>query len=82
MSEPPASQSELWRWRLQRLRTHARSGMLFAAGVLAVLLALLLYNLLVPDRPQLTTQEVNDSLPRHLRLPHLHQPLLHACTGR
>ena len=66
MSEPSASQLELWRRRLQRLRTHARSAAPFAAGVFAALAAFLLYNLLVPGPPQLTTREVNDSIAQAL----------------
>ena len=64
MSEPSPqdSPSELWRRCLQRLRTHARSATPFAAGVFAAFVALLLYNVLVPDPPQLTTREVNDSI--------------------
>ena len=66
MGEPFASQAELWRQRLQRLRTHARSGVPFASGVLVMLVALLLYNVVVPDRPQLTAREVNDSIAQAL----------------
>jgi S1-C subfamily serine protease len=57
---------ELWRWRLQRLRTRARSVVPFAAGVLAALVALLLYNVLVPGPHQLTTREVNDTVAQAL----------------
>ncbi len=53
---------ELWRQPLQRLRPHALSVMLFMGGALAVLVLLLLYNVLVPDLPQLTMREVNDSI--------------------
>jgi S1-C subfamily serine protease len=66
MNEPLASQAELWRRRLQRLRTHARSGALFAAGVLSVLVALLLYNISVSDPPQLTSQQVDDAIAQAL----------------
>jgi S1-C subfamily serine protease len=62
MSEPSTSQWELWRQRWQRLRTHARSAAVFAAGVFAALTALLLYNALLPAPPPLTTAEVNDSI--------------------
>jgi S1-C subfamily serine protease len=61
-----ALQSELWRRRLQRLRAHARSGLLFTAGVSAALAAILLYNILVPAPPQLTAGEVNDSIAQAL----------------
>jgi S1-C subfamily serine protease len=57
---------ELWRRRLQRLRTRARSAVPFASGVLAALVALLLYNFLVPGPPQLTTREVNDTVAQAL----------------
>jgi S1-C subfamily serine protease len=59
MSEPSASRSELWRQRLQRLRTRARRTAPFASGVLATLVALLLHSLLFPSPPQLTAQDVN-----------------------
>lgn len=52
----------LWRPRLQRLRTYSRSAAPFAAGVLAALVALLLYNVLVPNPPPLTRREVNDTI--------------------
>src|ERR671932_234618 len=66
MSEPSASRSELWRRRLQRLRTHARSAMPFASGVVAALAALLLYKVLVPGPHQLTTREVHDTVAQTL----------------
>lgn len=66
MRQLTALQWELWRRRLQRLRTLARSGVPFAAGVSAALAALLLYNVLVPPPPQLTTGEVNDSIAQAL----------------
>ncbi|GIK36532.1 MAG: hypothetical protein BroJett011_03650 [Chloroflexota bacterium] len=62
MSEPSASQAELWRGRWQRLRPYIHSTAPFAAGVLAALVALVLYNILFPDPTQLTTREVNDSI--------------------
>ena len=66
MSEPSTSRSELWRQRLQRIRTRARSAVPFASGMLAVLVALLLYNVLVPAPHQLTTREVNDAVAQAL----------------
>jgi S1-C subfamily serine protease len=66
MSEPPASQSELWQQRLQRLRTYVWQAAPFASGVLAAFVALLLYNVLVPVPPPLTTREVNDSITQAL----------------
>jgi S1-C subfamily serine protease len=62
MSEPPTSRSELWRRLAQRLRTRARGAAPFASGVLAALAALLLYNLLFPAPPPLTTREVNEAV--------------------
>ncbi len=59
MDETTVSHPNIWRDRLQRLRRFSRSGMLFASGVLAALLALLLYNVFVPTPPPLTTREVN-----------------------
>ncbi|MCL4294809.1 MAG: trypsin-like peptidase domain-containing protein [Anaerolineae bacterium] len=62
MDGSSASPAELWRGRLQRLRPYIRSTAPFAAGVLAALAALLLYNTLFPAPAQLTTREVNDSI--------------------
>jgi S1-C subfamily serine protease len=62
MNEPSVSRSERWRGRLQKLRAGVRRGAPFASGVLATLLALLLYNILVPAPHQLTTREVNDTV--------------------
>ncbi|SRR6266498_1660420 len=66
MSEPSASRSELWRRRLQRFRTRARNAVPFASGVLAALVALLIYRLLVPGSHQLTAREMNDSVAQAL----------------
>jgi S1-C subfamily serine protease len=46
----------------QRYRPHLRRAALFTAGVLAALVALLFYSYLTPDPPQLTTNDVNDSI--------------------
>src|SRR5262245_30643568 len=62
MNEPSASGSELWRGRLQRLRTPARRALPFASGVLAALVAILLYKVLVPGPHQLTTSEIHDTV--------------------
>ena len=62
MSESSALPPDLWRQRLQRLRSYPRNAALFAAGVLAALVALQLYNILVPAPPQLTIHEVNDTV--------------------
>ena len=62
MNEPSASPSELWQARVQRFRAWVRSTALFAAGVLAVLLALWLYGVLFPGPRPLTAGEVNESI--------------------
>jgi len=62
MSEPAASRSELWQRRLQRFRTRARRAVPFVSGVLAALVALLIYNVILPGPPQLTTRDVNQSI--------------------
>ncbi len=58
MNQVPASRSELWRRRLQRLRTYARSATPFLAGILAAFAAILLYNLVLPGPPRLTQTDV------------------------
>lgn len=62
LSEAPASRPNLW----QRLRGQARSAVLFAAGVCAALIALLLYDFLFPDPQYLTAREVSDSVAQAL----------------
>src|SRR5512139_3383441 len=62
MSETPASRLELWRQRLRRFRASLRRIAPFASGVLAALVALLLYNALVPAPHQVTTREVKDTV--------------------
>ncbi len=62
MDEQPVSRSERWRSRLGRLRAGVRRTTPFAAGVLAALVALLLYNALVPGPHQLTINEVNNTV--------------------
>ena len=59
MDETTVSHPNRWQGRLQRLRRFSRGGALFASGVLAGRLALLLYNTFVPTPPPLTTREVN-----------------------
>jgi S1-C subfamily serine protease len=51
-----------WWRRLYDLRTHARSVALFAAGILAALLGLLLYATLTPDPVQLTPVDLDASI--------------------
>ncbi len=62
MSEPSVSQSELWRERLRGVLTRLHRGLLFGSGVLAALLAFLLYNLFFIKPDQLTVTDVNDSI--------------------
>ncbi len=62
MIDPPASRSELWRNRFRRARARVRKVLPFAAGVFAALLAVLLYNLVVPGQRPLTTSDVNDTI--------------------
>jgi S1-C subfamily serine protease len=50
----------------QRIRPYARSLALFASGGLAVLVALMVFNTLVPGPTQLTMHEVNDSIAQAL----------------
>jgi S1-C subfamily serine protease len=59
MDETTISPPGVWQSRLQRLRKLSRSSLLFISGLLTALLALLLYNVLVPAPPPLTTREVN-----------------------
>ena len=66
MDEPSISRSELWRHRWQHLRARVRRAVPFASGVLAALVALLLYNALAPAPHQLTTREVNDTVAQAL----------------
>jgi S1-C subfamily serine protease len=58
-SEPPTT-SGLWRQRGQRLFARARGPLLFVSGILAALLALLLYNAIRPPTPPLSAREVNE----------------------
>ena len=60
--EPAASRSEQWRGRVQHFRRRARTALPFASGVLAALLALLVYRVVFPTAPPLTTRDVTDSV--------------------
>jgi S1-C subfamily serine protease len=59
MSEPSPSRRVRWLQRWQTSRARLRSALPFASGVAAALLALLLYNLLVPGPRPLSMAEVN-----------------------
>ena len=61
MNEPSASSPERWQERLTRIgRTRVKKAIPFLSGILAALLAILLYRLLFPGPHQLTGREVND----------------------
>jgi S1-C subfamily serine protease len=66
MNEPTESRSEKWRGRIQRLRRGILQVFPFVSGVVAALIALLLYNALVPAPHQLTTREVSDTVAQAL----------------
>jgi S1-C subfamily serine protease len=66
MSEPSAARSELRQRRWQRIRTRARAATPFVSGVAATLVALLLFNLLLPAPHQLTAREVQDTVAQTL----------------
>jgi len=66
MNEPSASRSELWQGRLRHFRAGVRRAAPFAAGMLAALVALLLYSVLFPGPHQLTTLEVNNAVAQAL----------------
>ncbi len=66
MSEPSVAQSELRRQRWQRFRTRVRAATPFVSGVAATLVALLLFNLLLPAPPPLTMREVQDTVAQTL----------------
>ena len=62
MSEPTLARSERWRGRLGYLRTRVRPVVLFAAGMAAAFIALLVYHVLAPSTPQLTVGKVQASV--------------------
>ena len=66
MSDPSAARSELRRQRWQRFRTRVRAATPFVSGVAATLVALLLFNLLLPAPHQLTQREVQDTVAQTL----------------
>jgi len=67
MNEPTLpSRSEIWRIRLQRLRSGLRRLVPFVAGVAAAFAALMLYNAIFPGPHQITAREVNDSVAQAL----------------
>src|SRR5437868_12888354 len=66
MSEPSAARADLWRTRWQRIRARARAAAPFVSGVAATLVALLLFNLLLPAPHQMTAREVQDTVAQTL----------------
>jgi S1-C subfamily serine protease len=66
MHEPSELQPGNWRLRLRRFRAQLRRAAPFASGVLAALVALLLYNALVPAPQPLTARDVNDTVAQAL----------------
>lgn len=56
------SRLELWRGRWRTALPHLRRGLPFASGVLAALLAMLIYNLVVEQPEQLTVRDVRTSI--------------------
>jgi S1-C subfamily serine protease len=66
MNEPTPSRRDIWRRNLQRIRKAIKSTAPFASGVLAALLALMLYSALSPNSKQLTLRDVKDSVAQAL----------------
>jgi S1-C subfamily serine protease len=62
MNEPPSPSMELWRSRLRRTRTRARSAVPFTSGVVAAFVALLVFSALTPKPTLLTAQDVDSSI--------------------
>jgi len=62
MNEPSDSRQERWRSRIKRIRANAKSGGLFAAGIVAAFLGLLLYNVLFPGPHVLNQTDVSNTV--------------------
>jgi S1-C subfamily serine protease len=62
MDEPRPTQSEIWRKRLQKLRTGVRAFSIFILGILAALIGFWLYHLISPGTPPLTSNDVNSAI--------------------
>ena len=62
MIELPPVRSARLRERLERYRPVGRGAMLFASGVFAALVAVLLYGAVTPKTPPLTTRDVDESI--------------------
>ena len=66
MAKSSTSRSEVWRKRWQRLRIGIKKSAPFAAGMLAALAALVLYNILFPAPHPLTNNEVSTTVAQAL----------------
>ena len=62
MDEPSLSRSERWRARLRRIGAGIRKAAPFAGGVVAALVAVMLYQMLFPGPKPLTTRDVSDTV--------------------
>jgi S1-C subfamily serine protease len=62
MNEPSDSRQERWKSRLKRIRAGAKNGGIFAAGIVAALLGLLLYNVLFPGPHVLNQTDVSNTV--------------------
>jgi S1-C subfamily serine protease len=62
MNEPSVSKTEIWKGRIKGVLTRLRRGLPFGSGVIAALLAFVLYNLLFIKPNQLTVSDVNNSV--------------------
>jgi S1-C subfamily serine protease len=62
MSELPPSGRERWRQRWQQFRLRVRQGVPFVAGVVAALIAVLIYNAAAPKPHQITQNDINTSI--------------------
>lgn len=62
MGEPPASNKDRVRGRIERFRQRVKTAFPFLSGVLAAFLALFLFNVLFPGTPQLTGEQVSTAI--------------------
>ena len=62
MGQPSASNADMPRTRMLRLRERLRRGSPFLLGVLAAFIALLSYNLVFPGSNRLTEDQMNDAI--------------------
>ncbi|HKP54326.1 MAG TPA: trypsin-like peptidase domain-containing protein [Chloroflexia bacterium] len=60
----PLPRSQQWRGRLRQLWARGQRVVLFASGVVAALLAIVIYQALTPPPKQLTTRDVSESIAR------------------